>query len=502
MRAAIASVAPNDDIFPHGFQWHHSAHAKWGNESLWFSFLAFEPVYKQTTARDTVEKTLAKLGSRSYVIYELTGQYDMLVRAWVPTGAEYEDAMEQVPKVGSVASVHVRDIIHHWVWQETERSRIGGMLCPTEDLGTREPVARELELLNGVQARMRQDGQDVVLTEEEGQCVRDYKSRGLITEPPYEAGIKFVVQVKVADERKQSIDQRDELRDQICEALDASQGVIWDRSLYFCRGHIQFIVLGRVRLATPVDPAVGQSGPFHEITPQLLQKISRSATAGGTKTYTYFFPLPGFLAFKDEISVPPPPAHSKPRFERLFKTEEGHDFEAKGTAFSEVDNWLKGRGEIVTSREPSNTALRSVLFAIASLLNDSGGTLLLGAVESRVYGNYDRAKELRPIGKYLCFGLEPDFEEGHYDDFTRALWDIIGSRIEPSPLRWLKLWPHEVDNKTVAAITVALPDEWFWVRFNKRDAKFVVRKGASATELSGSAITEYQDNHPRRPRRR
>lgn len=496
------AMAPPDDPFPHTFQWHHEAHAEWSRETLWFSFISFEPVYKQGAARMLIEETLRALGSRSYVIYELTGQYDMLVRAWIPTHAHYEEALDEVHLVGNSVSVRVSEIVHHWIWQQTERSKIGDMRRPTDDLAAGPPVARELELLNCAQAKMTAAGHDAELTTQEQECLRDYKSRNLVTEPPFEAGIKFIVQVKVAS--GQNIHQRNDLREKICEALDDAHGVIWDRSLYFCRGHIQFIIMGRVRLASSVDPTLGQAGPFHEITPKLLQKISRLATAGGTKTYTYFFPLPGFLAFKDEISVPERPKHVRPRFDQLFKTEEGHDFEAKATAFSEVDRWLKGHGEVVTSRDLSNAALREVLFAITSMLNADGGVLLLGAAEPRVYQKFERGKDLPKVGKYLCFGLELDINDfgGHYDEFSRALWDILATKIEPNPMGWLKIWHHEVDDRTVAAITVEAPDEWFWVRLGKHDAKFVVRRGAGATEKTGSAISEYQDIHPRRLGRR
>ena len=493
--APPATVALPDDTFPHGFQWHPLVHQSWGSEALWFSFLAFEPMYKQGKAVAAVEKTLRDLEIRSYAIYELTGQYDMLVRAWVPLTASYEARMEQVAKPGSVSSVRVSEIVHHWVWQQTERSPIGEMRSPHEDLNARPPVIRELEILNTIQRRMAAEGPQVVLSQNEMKLLNAYKSRKLITEPPYEDGIKFIVQVKV-DERKQTVDQRDTMMDEIAEALDDARDVIWDRSMYFCRGHIQFIVLGRVRLASTLDPTMAQSGPFHEITPRLLQKFSRIASAGGTKTYTYFFPLPGFLAFKDELPVPEAPAHPRPVFDRLFATEESHEFEAKATAFSEVDQWLKGRGEIVTSKDPTNnSALMSLLSAVASLLNTGDGTVLLGALESRVYGNHERAKQLPKVGKYLCLGLESD--AAHYDEFARALWDVLDDKITPSPLRWLKLWSHDVDNKTVAAITIREPDEWFWVKYG-RQTKFIVRRGASTRELHGPDITEYQDNHPRR----
>jgi len=43
--------------------------------------------------------------------------------------------------------------------------------------------------------------------------------------------------------------------------------------------------------------------------------------------------------------------------------------------------------------------------------------------------------------------------------------DATDNRIEPSPLRWLAIWHHKIDDKTVAAVDV--PDEWFWVRFEQ-----------------------------------
>jgi uncharacterized protein with GYD domain len=439
LRGSLHAMGQAKEIFPAGFQWHQDVHEHWGHETFWFSFLAFEPVYKRDSALKSVKAQLNEFGVRSYVIYELSGQYDMLVRAWVPNSINnYDDLIESLPQAGSTFSVEVKEIVHHWVWQQTERSNIGEMLGPAENLRIRPPIARELELLNGVQARLADsENREIELSRQERETLGDFKRRWLITEPPYESGIKFIVQVKV-DERRQSLHQRQALREQICETLDEAQGIIWDRSLYFCRGHIQFILLGRVRLSTAIDPSMGQSGPFHEISPRLLDKISKIASAGGTKTYTYFFPLPGLLAFKDEVSVAPAPEHPPPHFDQLFSREESHEFEAKATAFSEVEQWLRGRGDVVTSAEPGNVAIRSVLFAVASFLNSGGGTVLLGAVEPRKFGNEERGQALPKIGKYLCLGIEHDFDAGCYDDFSRALWDVLSRRIEPDPRPWLK----------------------------------------------------------------
>ncbi|MEA2361286.1 MAG: hypothetical protein QOD71_431 [Thermoleophilaceae bacterium] len=495
-------MASVEQTFPHGFQWHHRVHEKWGGESLWFSFLAFEPTYRRSAVTEAVTRALVEVGVKSYALYELTGQYDMLVRAWVPDrikDRDYEAHLEKL-RSGQCFSVKVADVVHHWVWQETERSEIGRMKEPEEDLDC-PAVARELEALNKVQRLAEEAGvplDELQLDEEQHELVRRFRSHKLITDPPYETGIKFLVLVRVGNPN--DVEQREHVQGQICEVLTKAQGVIWDRSVYFARnGAFQFLVLGRAS----VDPAShdhATRSPFHQITPRLLDEISRIAGAGGTKTYTHFFPLEGFLAFKDEISVAPAPEHERPDFDRLLKTQESHEFEVKAAAFAAVDEWAKGRAsEIAYSSDVEDQPFLSMARAVTSLLNGTGGTVLLGVLEKRLYGNCEPVKDLPKAGQYLLLGLEGiDYDEENFDTYSRALWDKLLQRIRPNPRRWIRFHDQEVEGKTLLAITVEYPDEWFWLRRTKGGDEFRARSNASSNRLQGLEGEQYRKRHPRR----
>lgn len=173
--------------------------------------------------------------------------------------------------------------------------------------------------------------------------LRDYQKERLISYPPYESGIKFVVQVHVPDRRtQQSRALGDALENTLCAVLDEAYGVIWDRSLYRSRsGHIQFIFLGRVRLRPDVDDEGNEKHPFHEIAPRLLDRVSQAATLSGRRTYTFFLPLESFIEYRDELSLPPAPQPLEPDALELFCKREGHYFEAKGSAWTDLDGWLK-----------------------------------------------------------------------------------------------------------------------------------------------------------------
>jgi hypothetical protein len=493
-------MAQVDQIFPHGFQWHHKVHEEWGKESLWFAFLAVEPTYQRRHMTTKVEHAMEELGVRSYVVYELTGQYDMLLRAWVPDhrAKEFERKVEKLPGYGQCHFFRGAEVIHHWVWQVTERSEIGHMKMPEEDL-QRPPVSRELEALNELQRRSADTdvpADELEVDDEMRDIYSRYKKSKMLAVPPYETGIKFLVQVRIGNPG--DVEQRAYVQSQICEALGNAQGAIWDRSLYFSRSSaFQFMVMGRAPIAP--NPHTGGKSPFHQITPLLLDEIARIAGAGGTKTVTHFFPLDGFLAFKDEMRVPPRPSHHVPDFDRLLNSPEGHDFEVKGAAFAALDKWVRGRGDLEVSSDVDDQPFLSVLDAVTSLLNGNGGTVLLGALERRVYGGAARAKELPIVGKHLVLGLEGvDFPEGEYDTYSRSLWDKLHQRICPSPRGWLEFYPHEVDGRTVLAITVQFPDEWFWARRGKKGQEFVVRSNAASTALHGADAEDYRRRHPRR----
>jgi hypothetical protein len=152
------------------------------------------------------------------------------------------------------------------------------------------------------------------------------------------------------------------------------------------------------------------------------------------------------------IPVPPPPVHHSPDFDRLLASKEGHDFEVKAAAFGAVDKWLKGTGELERTTDIDGQPFMSVLYAVTSLLNGSGGTLLLGALEKRVYGSSEGAKDLPRAAQYLILGLEGvDFAEGEFDTYTRTLWEKLHHRICPTPRRWLEFHPHEVDGKIISS---------------------------------------------------
>src|ERR1700677_5121555 len=71
--------------------WHDRAHVAWGKERLYFYRLSFAPIYE----RDKIEAKLTELFEArrigSHIIYELYGNWDLLIRVWLPSDVRSED---------------------------------------------------------------------------------------------------------------------------------------------------------------------------------------------------------------------------------------------------------------------------------------------------------------------------------------------------------------------------------------------------------------------------
>ena len=71
--------------------WHNSVHKEWGKERLYFYRLGFAPIYNLTAIERALSKLFARHRIGSQVTYELYGNWDLLVRLWLPSDVQSED---------------------------------------------------------------------------------------------------------------------------------------------------------------------------------------------------------------------------------------------------------------------------------------------------------------------------------------------------------------------------------------------------------------------------
>lgn len=475
--------------------WHNEVHQVWADDRLIFLLFAYEPTYNRERARQRLIRFFEDRDVRSYQMYELTSSHDILVRAWVPSRTRLplmkRELIDEDQDRRLTHLLEVEEIVHHWPWAPRKDSPIGQMRSPV-DVGTRRPV-RELDLVNASQREPGLAASDRKVA----QLLRQFRCDRLIVKPVHRQGIRFLILVKVTQE-----DNWEELQHQVGILLGRARRTIRDVSLYRIDDKTQFLILGRV---------LDEPGAFHHISSKLVAPINNYAASGAARTYTLFFAMPGFLAFKDEVRTPAAVAPAEePSAAELLQRPEGERLEVKGSAFTELDHWLRGTVEEPrTSRKPltdySNEAVNGVLLGVAALLNTSGGHVVIGALEKSKYKDLERFDGLPAVngkGPWRCCGIELDFGDGDWDDFARKLRDLIEHRFDPVPSpRWVRIRPCKVGDKPMCVIDVAVPDEWFWVKAKKkgggREDKFVVRVEGRTRMLTGRAMDKHKSRFPR-----
>jgi hypothetical protein len=493
------------------FLWHNAVHETWADERLVFLFLAYEPTYNRDVALKRLREVFEQLRICSYQIYETTAPYDLLVRAWVPKRMQrhelYQHLNEQDTNRRIALNLSVEDVVHHWPWRSSRGAKIGDMLTPSGDVLTTALPIRELEQLNALQCNGT-NGASNGHTHLSRRCRGDH----IITKPTYRSGIRFLVLVKVRE-----LNQWELLQHRIIALLDEARAVIRDPSLYRLDDQHQFLIFGHVD-ETP--------GKFHAISRRLVSHINDYAASGGARTYSVFFAIRGFLDFRDELRLPEAGVATQevPGTE-LLQRQEGQRFEIKGSAFTDLHQWIVGGDVPVAAKRPAtdtrNKAVNALVRAIASLLNSDGGHVVIGALERSKYGEYERFQQMPAADKqgiHRCCGLRFDCPDEDWDAFARKLREVIDARFEPKPARrWLKIRIEEAYGERLCIIDITEPDEWFWAKVATRGGagtrdgasskqtgraglqpKFFVRVDGATRELKGREIDEHKRSHPRR----
>jgi len=499
-------------LTPPPLLWHHKVHEAWADEKLVFILIAYEPTYNRDDAVERLQDFLIEREILSYQLYEITSPHDILVRAWVPKRMSFHELKKDLLKSHDPLQVaHVLpvvEIVHHWPWEIPEDGRIGRMQTPKEDILETGRPARERELIN----EMQRSGHAATRS----RLIREARGEKILCKPDYRPGIRFLVRVKV---NAAHVDNPDALQLLICRLLREAKNIVIHASVYRLEGIEQFLILGQV---------VAKLSDFHAISQELVSHINDSAASGGARTYTSFFATPGFLDFRDELRIPPHELQrAKLELSEIMSQPEGHRLEIKGSAFTDLDDWLKdGKKRPTPSRKPAKDAetyaVNMLMRAIASLLNSDGGHIVVGALENAHYGDCARFNALPaadPDGVHRYIGLEFEWPKGGWDKYAVRLGQVIEVRFDPVPSeRWVKISQEKAGKKDICLIEVVLPDEFFWVWISDKvsrpsagetnhkpvpaqlEKQFVVRKEGKTEVLKDTAIERYQRSTPRAPR--
>ncbi len=150
--------------------------------------------------------------------------------------------------------------------------------------------------------------------------------------------------------------------------------------------------------------------------------------------------------------------------------------------------------------EIQNSIERKILSTLVAFLNCDGGTIVLGAAED-VRVN-DELREVlletcEKVGQYFVVGISADVHKGDQDKYYRHISSIVSANISVEAAGLMRVAFHELGDKIVCTITVP-PTLGHWYLKSKGTTEFHVRTASETKQLKGSE----QENWQRQKRQR
>jgi hypothetical protein len=462
------------------WQWHPQVRETWANEWLYFWRLSFT-TYVRGKYVEGIREVMRRTGVLAYVVYELYGGYDMLLRVWLPTTQRvfettFKDVFNNDPNI-VIEGFSVTDIVTHWPWAKAD----GTMdMLEDEDLEDKLPN-KEIKRIN----------EGLELPELAG-----YEERGFLAPHWHSQGIKFVVLVG-ASRHAMGTRAAEHTTERLAEILrDADDDAFSEKSLYKGIGFAAYMILGRVHAKR-----------FHSIESDLTQPINKviAPETFGSRTTTFIMATEDFLDFEEAMRLSVEETHKRTAAEWLSE-DEHHHLEVKGSAFSELNAWL-GSDDAELVPPPGNVSTENLCKAVAGLLNAEGGAVILGAVEKKRFSGRPQLAGAPEIGEYLICGIKPDPGGENWDHYALKVRDVLASRIKPDPNEFLDIDKDGAGTGLpMCLISVRAPRRapinarWFYHFPTEEDGThFWVREGNRTIEKVGPEIDAYKSEKTRRP---
>lgn len=469
-------------------QWHPRVHEVAGKETLHYWFLSFASNFEWERLRGALKELLDQHGISSYALYELMGDYDMLLRVWLPsgTGAKFGNALEESLASFALARAdryNVEAVIRHWPFAP-------------KGIGAIKELSSNATLPSN--GRIQEVNERLIARG----AAKDRALSGLLKHrvigPPLEnldevRGVKIVTLIKPV--RALTPNQKRGLGNQLARVLD-EQPQIRQRSLYQVEGWDAAFLL--TCLAPQRD--------FFTFREKLIRDLSPLLESVGARTNSYSCASRNLVMFQDLVVTPDQPTneHIPARgIHELLNLEESVTLEVKGSAFAPLDPWLRSGEELA---ESPRFFQRGVLRGIVALLNTEGGSVVVGGLEPSRYEDRlpaERLAEFRRIGAYLCCGLrDPTYTQQGWDTYERKIGESIAKNVSPDPSSLLRIRKERYEGVDFCVIDVNSSQDHGWHYLEpQRDSapsQFLVRRGARSVELSGIEADRYKEKARRR----
>lgn len=476
---------------PDVFMWHDRVHQTRETARIQFWRLSFVPQFRRDQIFQGLRDAFGEIGIRSYAIYETLGNFDLLLRLWVPRlvdPEEFEAALHShLDREGlwDADFMVVSSVDRHWLWEDGA----GARLEPSDDdlLEATDQRARDLQALNSLAMAGERDQ----WTEMHGRLewLHQLELANLVR--PLDIGrqgIKFFVTFDHPN-RPFRRDDREVFLERLLEISEAAEALARSRrpessaqvSIYQGHGTMtDFLLLAR---APDQD--------FYDFAKDLifgLRERSGIDRLYRIRPYTHVAASRSFVEYSDlpiTRSSPPPSTGD-------LLGPESASLEFKATYSVDLNAFL-GTGK--TAR--SDVAMAAVIKAICGMLNSpDGGRVVVGLAEYHrlpqqllnpedlPFPMLSRTNDLANPDAKLVTGL--DFEIStraapftDFDGFQRHLETQIRERIRPLSLAFVKTSEFPIAGRTLAVIDVRPSDFWFWFVEKQRETFYVREFGST-----------------------
>lgn len=492
-------------------QWHPAVHEAWAEERLVFWRLGFSPTYRRKEILQAFDIICDRHGISSFTVYEVFGNYDLLLRLWLPKAVATERVDRDIKKTFATFDLELCDafevdnIVRHWFWSEDEEdeekarrrgdSRDGD---GSEDTGSAflppeldpKPSSRELFRINELITEFNESQVDTekVLSDP---LARDLLDRHVIGIRNAEDGVKFTMVVSASGLTASKWEAMDSLEERLTTILDKARP-IRERSLYSGLGFGRFMVFGKI----PTEE-------FYEINKCLIEPITDQAALARvyrTRSETYIGSNPRFQRFSELLSIAPEDeVDDEVELEELLKQGETARIEVKGSAFNNVVRWLKTDEQV-----DDGIAFKGFAKAVVAMLNGNGGLVVSGVLEesSRDFATEPKLADSPRVDGLIVLGLNFDtagWKRTDPDEFVNKLRLKLREAIEPNPLDYFSIRAYELSGRVVCAVSVKeSPPHWFYLKEGS-DFRFIVRRDSSSEAISGPEEDAYKRLNSRAP---
>lgn len=485
--------------------WADAVHESQDLERLQFWRFSFTPSYAREAIFANLRQLLADLEITSYTIYETLGNYDLLLRAWVPLKVApddlelaFEDALSN-QRLWGIGYTLCHTVSHpDGTERQAQNEEDGAEARHWPALN--DPVIAEVSEFN----RAQLSGELIPRSE----AIEELLGHGVLKAVPTDLrGVRFYVVFDhphehfTRSQRQHAMSAIKRVCDQLCERWEIEHDDEYVPRLSYYEGTgtmTEFLVFARA-----------PHTHFHEFVSKLLGEIRSLGfdKQYDIRPYTHVLADEMFSDFAEDRPV----IRTQGEEALAIDAEEDESLEYKAT-FA-----LNLRGYIETGKqEADKKVMRAVTKAVCGLLNSpNGGTLMLGVLETR--RELDKTKDklgyLTKLREEFDFEVDPEqlndppnaligieAEVGKnkiFDDqdaYQRRLAQALGNEIDPNPHPFTTITFTEFDERTICVVSVKPGSQWF---YGKDGDEFFVREAGSTRAYKGLEADLFKKANPR-----